>query len=254
MPRHVAHDPTPPGERFVKTRTLIKTIGCLFLLAAAPAFADPEPSYNRVDFQVEVGQDAANDQMNATLAIELTNANPGALAHELGDAMNDALKKSKAWPSVKASTGNQQSWPVYGTTVATRTTVQGWRGRAELRLESRDFKAAGELIAALQDKLQLSGINFSVAADTRRAADAALGKQAIAAFRTRADLIRDAWGAKSYKLINMNIGSVASNNPGPRPMMMYAKAMAADAAPAQDIAGGDAHMSMTINGTIELQP
>ena len=64
--------------------------------------------------------------------------------------------------------------------------LDGWRGRAELKVESKDFKAAGELISLLQSKLQLSNLNFSVAPETRRELENQLITEAVAAFRQRA--------------------------------------------------------------------
>ena len=223
-------------------------------LLAAPAFADePAPIYNHVDFQVDVAQQTANDQLNATLSTELNDADPAVLAQQLSEAINDAQKKAAAFPTVKVSTGNQQTWPVYSEGLTSSNKLKGWRGHAELRLETKDFKAAGQLIALLQSRLQLNGISFSVADNTRRSIEGQLSQQAIAAFRARAELIRDAWNAKSYRMVSMNINS-AGNNQGMRPMFMVKSAMASASAPAQDFSGGDTPLTVTVSGTIELQP
>lgn len=224
------------------------------LLLAAPAFADTPLTYNRVDFQSEISREIPNDQLNATLSIELSDKDPAKLARDLTAAMNEALKKAKSYSTVKASTGNQQTWPIYGKAVISGANkLESWRGRAELKLETRDFKAAGELISQLQDKLQLAGINFSVAESTRRELENTLSSEAIANFRGKADKIRDAWSAKSYRLVNMSLGT-AGDAPMYRPVMMKA-AMAdgAEAAPAQDFAGGTARLTINVSGTIELQ-
>jgi len=213
--------------------------------------AEPQQPMGRVDFQAEVSRTLPNDLLIATLSTELSDKNAGQLSRALTLAMNEAMQKAKAWPTVKVSTGNQRSWPVYGKT----SKLEGWRGRAELNIESKDFKAASELLASLQDTLQLQGLNFVVSEETRQSTEKALTLDAIEAFRKKADTVRLAWGAKGYQLVQMNVGS-SGGGPVYRPqmaMMMKAGAEMADA-PAQDMAGGESRLSISVNGTIQLQP
>jgi predicted secreted protein len=74
------------------------------------------PVYHRVDFSTEVARETVNDQLNATLSIELSDKDAGRLAQQLTLATNDALKKAAAFPQVKTSSGNQHTWPIYGST------------------------------------------------------------------------------------------------------------------------------------------
>ena len=188
--------------------------------------------------------------MNATLSVEVNDKDAARLSQQIALVVNDAMKKAAAYPTVKVSTGNQNTWPVYA---PDSNKLQGWRGRAELRLESRDFKAASELIARLQEKMQLSGISFVVSPETRRQVEDSLSADAIAAFRARADIIRKAWDAKGYRLVYMNLGA-AGGPPPYMPMMRMAKAMDAESVPAQDMAGGETRLIVNVSGSIELQP
>jgi len=210
--------------------------------------SDHQSPRNRVDFQTEVSQVLPNDLMRATLSIELSDKNPGQLARALTLAMNESLAKGRNFNTVKLASGNQQSWPVYND----KQKLENWRGRAELNLESKDFKAAGELLSQLQDKLQLQGLNFVVSEETRLAAEKKLTTDAIAAFREKADAVRQAWGAKSYSLVQMNLGSSGGGGGYPRPPMMMMMKMA-DAAPAAEMAGGDSRVSVNVSGSIELK-
>lgn len=211
------------------------------------------PVYQRVDFSTEVAREIPNDQMNATLSIELSDKDAGKLAQQLTLAINDAVKKATAYPSVKLSSGTQNTWPVYGSSLTSSSKLESWRGRAEIRLESKDFKAAGELIGKLQEKLQINGVSFVVSADSRRKVEDSLTTEAITAFKTRADAIRTAWNAKGYKLVQMSLGSASGPMPY-APMMRTMKAAEADGAPAQDLAGGDTRLVVNVSGSIELQP
>lgn len=222
-------------------------LASVLLSGTAMAHAhDTEIPRNRIDFQSEVSQVMPNDLMRATLSIELSDRNPGQLARALTQAMNDGLAKGRGFSTVKLASGNQQSWPVYND----KQKLESWRGRAELTLESKDFKAAGELLSQLQDKLQLQGLNFVVSEETRLAAEKKLTTDAITAFREKADAVRMAWGAKSYSLVQMNLGSSGGGYPRP-PMVMMMKM--ADAAPAAEMAGGDSRISVNVSGSITLE-
>jgi len=230
-------------------------ISSALLLMALPvcANADTPLAYQRVDFSTEVAREIPNDQMNAILSIELNDKDAGKLAQQITAAINDAMKKAAAYPTVKVTSGNQNTWPVYGGTPATSSKLESWRGRAEIRLESKDFKAAGELINRLQEKLQMNGISFVVSADTRSKTESILTTEAIASFKTRAEAIRSAWAAKSYRLVQMNLGS--AGGPAPyMPMIRTMKAADTGSAPAQDLAGGETRLVVNVSGSIELQP
>lgn len=226
----------------------------LFLALPVCASADTPLTYQRVDFSTEVARNIPNDQMNANLSIELSDKDAGRLAQQLTLAINDALKKAAAYPTVKATSGNQNTWPVYGSTLTSSSKLESWRGRAEIRLESKDFKAAGELIGKLQEKLQMNGISFVVSADTRSQTENSLTTEAITAFKARAEAIRTAWTAKSYRLVQMSLGSAGGPAPYMPMMMRSMKAADAESMPAQDLAGGETRLVVNVSGSIELQP
>lgn len=218
---------------------------CGSLVFSGWAYAETA-SYNRVDFQVEAAREVANDLLTATLTVDVQDKQPGRVAQQLNAALNEALKKAAAFQSVKTSSGNQQTFPVYGR----NNQIDAWRGHGEIRLEARDFKAAGELIMQLQSTLQLGGVQFSIAPDTRARIEDALITEAIKAFQSRADAIRSAVGAKSYKTVHFSINNGMSPY-RPMPMMREAKFSSAMSAP--DFAGGDSRMTIQISGTIETQ-
>lgn len=223
-------------------------LSVLMVALACPVYA-AENTYQRIDFQTEVDQEISNDFLTASLSVEITHKNPALLAKELTTISNDALKIGIPYSSVKLASGNQQTYPIYND----KNKLEAWRGRAEIQVSSKDFKAAGELISLLQSKLQLNNLDFSVAPETRRNAENQLIKEAVAAFKTRADNISTAWNAKSYKLVQMSLGT---NNQAPQPVYMAraAKMEMMGAAPAADYAGGQSRLQVNVSGTIELQP
>ena len=147
-------------ERIV---TLIVAAGCA-LAALASTAAEPAPRYNSVELQAEAQREVQNDLLNATLFVELSDASPSALANAVNKSVNDALRIAKEYKNVRVRSGNNQTYPVY----AKAGLLQGWRGRAEIRIESRDFEAASALIGKLQVNMQLGNLTFSVSPEARR--------------------------------------------------------------------------------------
>lgn len=220
---------------------------CSLLSFSLLAQAESEP-YNRVDFQVEAAREVANDLLQATMSVELQDKQPARVAQQLNTKLNEALKQASAFSTVKARSGNQHTYPVYGK----NHQIDTWRGHGEIRLQSRDFKAAAELIMQLQASLQLTGLQFSVAPETRAQTENALIAEAIKAFQQRAEMIRTTVGAKSYATVHFSI----TNGDIPRPYLMAQMrgvAMSEAAIPAPEFAGGESRLTAQISGTIELR-
>lgn len=221
---------------------------CSLLSVNLLAKASDSDTYNRVDFQVEAAREVANDLLVTNMSVEIQDKQPARVAQQINTALNDALKKASAFSTVKASSGNQNTYPVYGK----NNQIDAWRGHGEIRLESRDFKAAGELIMQLQTTLQLGGVQFTVAPDTRAQAENALISEAIQAFQARAVAIRTSVGAKSYKAVHFSINS--GGMPPRYPMAMMRRSAMTDATiPAPEFAAGESRLTVQIIGTIEMQ-
>jgi predicted secreted protein len=176
----------------------------------------------------------------------MNDANPATLASAINRSMNDALRVAKEYRGVKARSGSNQVYPVY----SKGTTLQGWRGRAEIRVESGDFEAASALIGKLQSSMQLASIHFSVAPETRKAAEDELMVEAIKAFKARADVVKGALGGHDYRLVRVN---VASGYSGPQPRFAAAPRMAAaQEVVAPSFEAGTSQITVTASGTIEV--
>ena len=218
--------------------------GLLFLNGWASAENEP---YNRADFQVEAAREVANDLLIAVMNADIQDKQPARIAQQLNATLNDALKQAAAFSTVKASSGNQNTYPVYGK----NNQIDAWRGHAEMRLESRNFKDAGELIMQLQSTMQLGNVQFTIAPDTRTKIENALIADAIKAFQMRADAIRAALGATSYKVVRLSIND--GGMPPYRPNIAMRATLSSSAIPAPEFAAGDSRITVQINGTIEMQ-
>ncbi len=216
-------------------------------LALPVLAADPAPRYNVVELQAEAQRELANDTLTANLYVELNDANPVALATAVNKVSNEALRVAKEFDAVRARSGNNQTYPVY----AKGNVLQGWRTRAEIRLESKDFAAASRLIGKLQASMQLANTAFSVSAEARRQAENELIAEAIVAFKARAEIVRGALAGRNYKIQRLNVNTGYS---APPPRFALARAMTAGApevtAPALE--GGVSMITVTAGGAIEV--
>jgi len=214
-------------------------------LSSAALAADPAPRYNVVELQAEAQREVPNDTLSASLYVELNDANPAALADAINKAVNDALRVAKEYKGVRVRSGGNQTYPVY----SKAKLLQGWRGRAEIRIESKDFQAASGLIGKLQAGMQLGNLGFSVSPEARRQAENELIVEAVGAFKARAEIVRGALAGRSYKIQRLNLNSGHS---GPSPRLAMARAAGAAEVAAPDLEGGVSQVNVTVAGAVEI--
>lgn len=222
-------------------------ISLLFgLTAAGPATAaDDTARYNQIHFQVERGRSVDNDRMQAVLSVTAEDDNAARLADRINRTMDWAVKTAKLRAKVEARTGGYRTYPVYN-----KEKIQRWRATQELILEGPDFAELGGLIGQLQERLQVTSVNFSVSAERRRAVEDELIAQALDAFKQRAELVRKQLAAKSYRIVDVSINTGGGQ---PVPIMMRAAAMAAESVAPPTVEAGTSALSVSVGGVIELQ-
>lgn len=205
-----------------------------------------ETLFNLVNLSAQAEREVANDTITAVLAVDTEGADPAALADAVNRAMREALKTAEGYRNVKARSLNYQTWPVYDKQRITR-----WRVRQELRLESRDFPQATELIGKLQSTLVVSGLTVGLSNEARKQAENALIVEALAAFHERAGIVRDAQKAKSYRVKDIQVASGG----GLQPRMYAAQRGGAAAASvtAPSVEPGNSVIQINISGTVQLQ-
>lgn len=228
--------------RFIVSAVLLAAAPLVVAQAMATAVGGPQ-----VELAADATREVPNDLMTATLFVEANDANPAALASLLNRATADALRTAGEFKAVQARTSGNQTYPVYDR--ANRQT--GWRGRAEVRLESRDFQAMAQLVARLQSSMQLGGVAFAVSPELKRRTEDELINEAVDAFRARADIAAKALGSPQYRIRRMAINA-PGGMPGPRPMARMSAASADVAAAPPVFEGGTSYVRVDVQGTVEL--
>lgn len=213
-------------------------------LATAPDAARREQDFDLISLQAQASREVENDELAAVLAVELQGGDPAALAAEANRRMQEALKIAAAFAPLKLRSGNYHTLPRYR---QDQRSIDSWQLTQELRLESRDFASAAALIGRLQQTLVLRSLSVRVSAETRRAAEDGLIADALAAFRARAELVRQSLKAGGYRIRNLDIGYGGA--PGPVPL---ARATAAAPGPVA-LEPGVSQITVTVSGSIQLR-
>ena len=224
----------------------------LGLALSTTAFAQSNETinYNLINIQAEASRQVSNDEMNAVLYIEKSNKQPTELANQINQLMSQAVQTAKKYPSIKIETGSQSTYPIYDND---SQKLKEWRGRAEIRIESTDFKSASQLISELQQNFQTQSINFTVSDVQRKKVENELVVEASKNFQQRAQTLSQAWNKSGYNLVNINLNtSNYGGQPVPRMAMMKASSNSLEIAD-QQMAGGESKISVNASGTIQLK-
>ena len=198
---------------FVRPVTLIACLACL------PAIADDQ-RYNQISLRAEATSEVAHDRMHVTLYSEAQHQDPAQLAAQTTQTINKALQRARQTGEVVVSQGSRSS----------------------------DFAALSKLTGELMQDLKMGSMHFSVSDAIRKQNEDALLKDAITAFRARAQLTTEALGGSDYRIVNLNLGSGGGYQPVMRSMAM--KNMDALATP--EIEAGTRQVSVNADGIIEV--
>lgn len=234
----------PPLSRLASA-LLFSAAGLLSLAAHAE-----QVRYNQIALRAEVNQEITHDLMHVTLYSEAQDSDPAALAAQISKTLNASLAQARQVKGVSVAMGSRHSYPVYD---EKGQRISAWRERAELRLESADFGALSKLTGEMLQQLKMGSMSFSIASATRKTHEDALLKEAVAAFKARAQLATEALGGSGYKLVNLSLNSGGFQPPMPLRMSAMKGAAMMEAAVTPDVEAGTSQVTINADGVIEVQ-
>lgn len=208
-----------------------------------PTLIDVAPtSQPIVTVTASATSNVANDRMTAYLRAEADNADAATAASDVNGRMARALSRARAVAGVEASTAGYSSYQV-----AEPNRPPRWRVTQTLVLEGGDFAVLSGLVSKLQgtDGLVLAGLNFTVSAATRRAAEDALTQQAIRNWQQRAQSAAQGFGAGGWRPGRITVQT--NDYARPQPMFRTAGVAAASPAPVA-VEGGMSDVTVTVSG------
>jgi predicted secreted protein len=232
----------------IKLSRVLAAVALAFACVAAPATAQDrsEPLFNVVSLSAQAEREVVNDTLTAILAVDTEGTDPVALADSVNRAMREGLKLAQGYRGVNTKSLNYQTWPVYD-----KTRIVRWRVRQELRVESRDFAQATELIGKLQSTLVVSSLSVGLSAEARKQAENSLIGEALAAFHERAGIVRDAQKAKTYRVKELQVNAGGGIQPRMYSAQRAGVASAMVAQPA--VEAGASTIQVSVSGSVQLQ-
>jgi predicted secreted protein len=226
-------------------KTLPLIAAAVFLFPGLAQADAPQKDYDLISLQADASREVDNDQALAVLSAEARGDNPAALAELVNKKMALALKLAKGVPAVRPRSGSYRTTPTYKS-----GRVDGWLVSQELRLESNDVPALAKLVGELQEALIVQGMQLRLSPATRRSTEEALVNEAIAAFQSRAEIVRKAMKASRYRVRTLNIGTSGGGIAVPF-ARSEVRSMSSAATPVA-VEAGTSVVQVIASGTIEL--
>lgn len=231
-----------------KLRQLALTLPfALTPLSSLVQAAENVPALPTADIAVESSRTAPNDQFRAMVYYEASDANPAELARKVNAVVSQALQTARGFAAVKMRSAGNSTTPVYS---KNGRTIESWRMRSTLALESKDSAQISELIGKLQQTMAVASLSAAPSEETWKKIEDETIADALSAFEARARLVANSLH-KKWKIKHVSVNT--SGPPSRPPMMAMARgaAMMAEAAPAP-LEAGDSPVSVSVNGQIEL--
>ncbi len=216
-------------------------------LAVAQAAQPAPPQLPTLSLSAAASSEVAQDKVTITLAQEIEGKDQAALSQQLNKLLESTLARAKSATSVSTRNGNYNVWA----NTDRDGKITGWRGRAELVLESRDFIAASKLAGELSQQMAVSNVAFSLSREAREAEEQRLLAEAAKAFTARAQYAAKSFGFSGFTVKQLDLsGSGTVPSPQPRAYAMSAARMEkADALPLE---AGETTVTVSVRGTVNL--
>jgi len=217
---------------------------------------EPVPANSRapqLSLRAHATSELKQDTVTTTLAVEVDAQYQANAGKALTAALDALVKRAKEGnDKVDVRTGSYRVWGV----IDNKGKTTGWRGHAEVQLESKDFEAVGALVSKLSDASAVSNTYFSLSRAGREAEEKRLLSQAAAAFKTRALAAASAFGFSGYRINEIDLSGTGGDISPPRPAAMMMSARAAkegDAQPNVPLEPDTETVTVEVSGSIFLQ-
>jgi predicted secreted protein len=219
-------------------------LALLAFFLAGPVVAADEINYNIVNLNAERSRQVENDVMVVLLRTVAEADRAVDAARKVNEQQAWADGVIKTAKAVSYRTMQYQTRPLYQ-----NRQITGWSVSQQIRLESSDIKELTTLVGILQERLQVSSMQFEISPDRRQKETDSLTVEALQAYRDKAKMISQTLGAGDYRLVTI---SVQENNPPIPYYRAQAEAMAVQAQAPPVVEAGDSQVIVSISGSIQL--
>ncbi|AJQ93927.1 SIMPL domain-containing protein [Gynuella sunshinyii] len=226
-------------SRIVKAIVLFSGM-CISVLSLAD-----DQQFNIYQIQANSVREIENNVLVITLVARHQSDEAQDASKEVNQDMNWALSQLKDRSALKVSTLNYTTQPVYR-----NDRIIAWAVSQQLRLESGEIDTLAELSGRLQQKLNISNMQFKVSDDLQKQVSGDLIKDALGSFKDKADLLVKIMGANDYRVVDVSIDEGGQ-------MMPFQKAFRSEMGNSFSAAGpaieaGESSLSVNLHGSIQL--
>lgn len=255
--------PVCPRSRGLLTRSgwVIAMVMLALAATAASARAQSQPAPgNVVSLSAGASVEVANDWLTIVLSTAREGGDAQVVQAQLRQALDAALAEARKAASpgqLEVQTGTFALNPRYAPPTpranggAVPGGIVGWQGSAELILQGSDIPALTKLAGRIQT-MTVARTGFSLSRQARDRAEAEVTAQAIARFSERADAVTRAFGMRNWALREVSVSGDEPVRPVMQSMMRASAApmvMADTALPAE---AGNALVTVTVSGAVQL--
>jgi predicted secreted protein len=225
------------------------TLGIVPTTAIAQNNSNPVVPDNIVRLNHSESAEVAQDTLRIALHANKEGADLASVQGELKRIVDRALRtaKTEAKPKLlEVRTGYFSAYPRYGSNNKTN----GWSGSAELVIEGTDMGAISKLAGRLEG-MAVSQTSFGLSVEQKKFTEDQITEKAIRAFQAKATQISKWFGANSYQIADVQVGSEGGVMPIHREMAMMSKASGADTP--VPVEPGKSQVTVLVSGAIKLR-
>jgi predicted secreted protein len=222
---------------------MMKSVGFLFFSLVTFVMSTGLSAAVTASLQASASKQLLQDEVRIVFAHDTKGKTAAEVNRILAQAIEQARGAVKNTNGFSLSNGSFRTSPTYNKDGRT----DGWQGRAELVLTSKDLTAAESALGVLGAQLAISSIQFSLSGAKRKEEEQALLTEVAQAFQSRAQAAALAFGFKTYKIISLDLNSPSGASNGPMLMRSTSPMSASNAADPVKLALEPAQVLVTVD-------
>lgn len=220
----------------------------IWILAIMPLsiFATPVAKDNIVTFEIAVEKEVLHDLLQATLFVQAEDKELTLVNKKVNTKINQALEILKNYPDVEIRDNLRNTQIRYNDDKK----QNGWIGRGQLFLQSKNNESLSKAINALDGILAIEYTNSQVSSNTLTHIEDEMMQQAFHQLEHKAKFIQQSLGANNYKIVELTIRTPNENGHFiARPYAAMARANTEDSV---QLEGGKTNVRASIEAKIQL--
>ncbi len=217
------------------------------MTTTSAAAHDVTPTYDRVNFRVSATKEVDNDTLVVVMYHERNGQHPTSMADDVNRTITWAVELARQSSGIKVQTLQYRQEPVYR-----NQSISSWRVRQSIRLESNDVTTLSRLVGALQERLSVASLRYTISPEVRRNVEDELMTLALDRFGRRGKLIADELGRSDYRIVAMDV-TTSGGSPAPVRRRAVAAMAESSSVTAPTLEPGVQSVTVQVSGTIELE-